>query len=96
MGRSLRNLQCRRDLRIRGCEQAGDLLGHRLIRREARELGLPQIEIAPGQPVEFGAGFGCIGRLVVVSGDHVRSIAHGRANAASIGEGWVVALRYRR
>jgi len=70
MGRSLGNLQCRRDLGIRRREQAGDLLGDRLIRREAGKLGLPQIEIAPGQPVEFGAGFGCTGRLVVVSGDH--------------------------
>jgi len=90
------NLQCRSDLGIRGREQAGDLLGDRLIRREARQLGLPQIEVAPGQPVELGAGVGCTGRLVVVSGDHVRTITHSRANAASIGEGWVVALRHRR
>jgi hypothetical protein len=55
MGRSLGNLQGRSDLGVRGREQAGDLLGHRLIRREPGQLGLPQIEIAPGQPVEFGA-----------------------------------------
>jgi hypothetical protein len=96
MGRSLGNLQCRSDLRIRGREQARDLLGHRLIRCQPGQLGLPQIEIAPGQPVEFGAGFGCTGRLVVVSGDHVGTVTHSRANAASIGEGWVVALRHRR
>jgi hypothetical protein len=96
MGRSLGNLQGRSDLGIRRREQAGDLLGHRLIRREPGQLGLPQIEIAPGQPVEFGAGLGCTGRLVVVSGDHVASITHRRANAASIGEGCLVALRHRR
>ncbi|WP_422008720.1 hypothetical protein [Reyranella sp.] len=92
----MRNLQCRSDLGIRGREQAGNLLGDRLIRRQARQLGLPQIEITPGQPVEFGSRVGCTGRLVVVSGDHLRTITHSRANAASIGEGWVVALRHRR
>jgi hypothetical protein len=41
MGRSLGNLQGRSDLGIRRREQAGDLLGHRLIRREPGQLGLP-------------------------------------------------------
>jgi hypothetical protein len=70
MGRSLANLQCRSDLGVRSREQARNLLGHCLIRREPRQLGLPQVEISPGQPVELGDGVGCTGRLVVVSGDH--------------------------
>jgi hypothetical protein len=40
-------------LGIRGCEQAGNLLGQCLIRGEARQLALPQIEITTRQPVEF-------------------------------------------
>jgi len=57
MRRSLGNLHGRRDLGVRGGEQAGDLLGHGLIRGETGKLTLPQIEVAPRQPVEIGAGF---------------------------------------
>ncbi len=46
-------LQGAGDLGIRGSEQAGDLLGQRLIGGQPGELGLPEIEIAPGQLVEI-------------------------------------------
>ena len=57
MRRTLGSLYCRRNLGIRGSEQPGDLLGQRLIGGEAGKLALPQIEIAPGQPVEIAGGF---------------------------------------
>ncbi|NQW52981.1 MAG: hypothetical protein HQ465_17235 [Rhodospirillales bacterium] len=77
------NLQCRSDLGIRSREQTGNLLGHRLVRRESGQLSLPQIEVSPGQPVEIGARIGCrTGCRVVVSGDHRPTITHRRADAA--------------
>src|SRR5258707_1282542 len=54
MRRSLGGLYCRRNLRVRGREETGDLLGERLIGRQSRQLALPKIEVAPRQPVEFG------------------------------------------
>ena len=53
MRSSLGSLQARRDLCVRGREQAGDLLGQRLVAGNARQLALPEIEIAPRQPVEL-------------------------------------------
>jgi hypothetical protein len=73
MRRSLGNLHGRSDLRIRSREQAGDLLGHGLIGGETGQLGLPQIEVAPGQFVEFGASSRS---RVVVSGGHAPTITH--------------------
>ncbi len=52
MRSTLGSLYCRRNLRIRGGEQPGDLFGQRLIGGKAGELVLPQVEIAPGQFVE--------------------------------------------
>jgi len=76
MRRSLGGLYCRRNLRIRGREEAGDLFGERLIGRQSRELVLPKIEVAPRQTVEFGGG-------VVVLGRHLPTITDHRASAAS-------------
>jgi len=50
----LDGLHRRRNLRVRGGEQSGDLVGQRLVGGEPGELALPKIEIAPGQPVEIG------------------------------------------
>ncbi|WP_421996319.1 hypothetical protein [Reyranella sp.] len=61
-------------LGVRGREQTGDLLGQRLVRGEARELALPQVEIAPGQSIEIAG--------IVVVGGHAQSIPHRRANVA--------------
>ena len=88
----LRGLQSGRNLRVRGCEQAGHLLAEPGIGRQTGELALPKIEIAPGQSVEVGG-------LVVVFRSHERTIAQA-------GEIWalaalrsrkarLVALRYR-
>lgn len=71
-------LQGRRNLGVRGSEQAGDLFGQRLIGREPGELALPKIEIAPGQSVEITSRF-------VVFGGHARTIAHRGADAAFAG-----------
>ena len=57
------------DLRVRGREQPGDLVGQRLIGREPGKLALPKVEITPGQLVEIG---GCI----VVFRGHVPTIAY--------------------
>jgi len=75
MRRSLGGLYCRRNLRIRGREEAGDLFGERLIGRQSRQLALPKIEIAPRQSVEIGGS-------VVVFGGHGRTIAQRAADAA--------------
>ena len=76
-------LHRRRDLGIRGGEQACDLLGQRLIAGKPGELALPEVEIAPGQPVEIGAGIGATadGRFVVFRG-HPATIAYRAADAA--------------
>jgi hypothetical protein len=65
---SLGGLYCRRNLRVRGREETGDLFGERLIGRQSRQLALPKIEIAPRQPVKIGGG-------VVVFRGHRRTIA---------------------
>ena len=57
MGGTLGSLYCRRNLRVRGSEQPGDLLGQRLVGGKTGQLALPQIEVAPGQPVEVARGF---------------------------------------
>jgi hypothetical protein len=70
---TLGSLYCRRNLRIRGREQPGDLLGQCLIRRKAGQLALPQIEISSGQRVEG----------IVGSGSHVSTIDHRCAGRCS-------------
>ena len=70
---TLGSLYCRRNLRIRGREQPGYLLGQCRIRRKAGKLALPEIEIPPGQRVE----------CIVVSGSHVLTIDHRCRNGCS-------------
>jgi len=72
---SLGGLYCRRNLRVRGREQTGDLFGESLIGRQTRQLALPKIEISARQTIEFG------GRVVVFRG-HARTIADCAASAA--------------
>ncbi|MGE5151379.1 MAG: hypothetical protein ACM3II_14765, partial [Rhodospirillaceae bacterium] len=43
------------ELRVRGCEETGDLLGQGLVGRQPRQLALPKVEITAGQPIELGA-----------------------------------------
>ena len=71
MSRTLSSLYCRRNLRVRGSEQPGNLLGQRLVRGEAGQLALPQVEVAPGQLVEIA------GRVVGVRGHTVTIDHHG-------------------
>ena len=59
---SLGRLQRAGNLGVRGSEEAGDLLGQRLVGGEAGELALPEIEIAPGKLVEIAC--------IVVFGGH--------------------------
>ena len=59
---SLGRLQSAGNLGVRGSEQAGDLLGQRLIGGEPGELALPEVEIAPGKLVEIAC--------IVVFGGH--------------------------
>jgi hypothetical protein len=67
---SLSRLYRRRNLSVRGSEQAGDLFGQRLVGAQAGELALPEVEITPGQAVEIGC--------VVVFGGHAPTITqHG-------------------
>jgi len=79
---SLDGLHRRGNLGVRGGEEAGDLLGQRLVGRQAGELALPEVEIPPGQRIERGAG---IAGRVVVSRGHADTIAHRRRNAAIAG-----------
>ena len=51
---SLDGLHRRRNLGVRGREQARDLLGQRLIGGKPGKLALPKVEISPGQLVEIG------------------------------------------
>ena len=92
MRRTLSGLYCRRNLRVRCSEQPRDLLGQRLVARQGRELVLPEIEITPGQPVEFG-------RAVVLVRSHGVSIAHwGSASPRPLlpqSRTLLVALRHR-
>lgn len=62
---SLGYLDRQRNLRIRGREEAGNLLGQCLVGGEPGELALPEVEVAPGQPIEVGG--------VVVFGSHARN-----------------------
>jgi hypothetical protein len=59
---TLGGLYCRRNLSVRGSEEADDLLGQRLVAGQPGELVLPKVEVASGQPVEIpvGAGLGII------------------------------------
>jgi hypothetical protein len=74
---SLGRLDRRCNLGVRGREQAGDLLGQRLVGGEPGKLVLPEVEITPGQAVEIGR--------IVVFGGHAPTIAHRRINAAFAG-----------
>ena len=71
---SLGRLYRRRNLGVRGSEQAGDLFGQRLIGGKPGKLALPEVEITPGEAVEIGR--------IVVFGGHARTIAHRGGNAA--------------
>ena len=71
---SLGRLHRRRNLGVRGSEQAGDLFGQPVIGGKAGELALPEVEITPGQAVEIG--------WIVVFGGHARTIADRGWNAA--------------
>lgn len=66
---TLGSLYCRRNLRVRGREQPGDLLGQRLVGGHPGKLVLPEIEITPGEPVEIGriarAGIVAFGRHTI-------------------------------
>jgi hypothetical protein len=53
MRRSLGGLHNGSDLRVRGCEKPGNLLGQGLVSRDARQLALPKVEIAARQPIEI-------------------------------------------
>ncbi|OFW99299.1 MAG: hypothetical protein A3D94_09640 [Alphaproteobacteria bacterium RIFCSPHIGHO2_12_FULL_66_14] len=64
-------LHRRRNLGVRGREQAGDLLGQCLVGGKSCQLALPKVEISPGQLVE-------IGRQFVVFRGHVFTIAYRR------------------
>jgi hypothetical protein len=74
----LDGLHRRRNLGVRGREQAGDLLGERLVGSEPGKLALPKVEISPGQLVE-------IGRCFVVLGGHGSTIAYRLTIAAFAG-----------
>ena len=67
---SLGRLQGAGNLGVRGSEEAGDLLGQRLVGGEPGELALPEVEIAPGKLVEIAC--------IVVFGGHAQTIAHQR------------------
>ena len=61
------------ELGIRSGEQARDLVGQRLVGGQPGKLVLPQVEIAPGQPIEITR---------VVFRGHAASIAHRDDNAS--------------
>ena len=90
MGGTLGSLYCRRNLRVRCSEEAGDLLGQRLIGGKAGQLALPQIEIAPGQFVEVARGFVGFRRPYCLTIDHHCETSVRRR------KGCLVALRHRR
>jgi hypothetical protein len=90
MRSSLGGLYCGRNLRVRGREEAGDLFGERLIGRQSRQLALPEIEVAPRQPVEIG------GSVVVFRG-HARYYSRSRSKRSlRRRKACLVALRHRR
>jgi hypothetical protein len=84
---SLGRLQHRGELRVRGCEKTGDLLGQGLVGRQSGQLVLPEVEITARQPVELG--------FVLFRG-HENTIAHRPADASFAIAARLVALRYRR
>jgi hypothetical protein len=79
--------QHRGELRIRGCEKTGDLLGQGLVGGQPRQLALPKIEITAGQPVKFGA--------IILFRGHESTIAHRPAAASFAIAAQLVAVRYR-
>jgi hypothetical protein len=83
----LGRLQNGGELRIRGCEETGDLLGQALVGRQSRQLVLPEIEITACQPVELGA--------IVLFRGHENTIAHRPAAASFAIAAQLVAVRYR-
>jgi hypothetical protein len=84
----LGRLQHGGELRVRGCEETGDLLGQGLIGRQSRQLALPKVEISACQPVELGA--------IVLFRGHANTIAHRPAAASFAIAARLVAVRYRR
>lgn len=87
---SLDGLHGRRNLGVRGGEQSSDLIGQRLVGGKPGELALPQVEVAPGQPVEIGTRIvasiaASIDGLFIVSRGHASTIAHHPVNAAFAG-----------
>jgi hypothetical protein len=85
---TLSHLEDRCDLGVRGSEQARNMLGQGRVGGEAGQLVLPQIEIAPGQPID-------VGRIVVV-GSHSCTIAQPHDDRVRRRKALLVALRYRR
>ena len=71
---SLGGLQGGGHLGVRGSEKACNLFGQRLVGGKAGELTLPEVEIAPGKPIEIAC--------VVVFRGHEATIAHRRANGS--------------
>ena len=69
----MRRLHRRSELGVRGREQARDLFGQRLVGGQSGKLILPQVEVAPGQPIEITR---------VVFRGHAASIAHPDDNAS--------------
>jgi hypothetical protein len=88
MGCSLGGLYRGGNLGIRGREETDDLLGQSRVGRQPRKLALPEIEIAPGQPVE-------IGRIVVFRshGSTITRVCEKRVRSR---KACLVALRHRR
>jgi len=84
----LGRLQHGGELRVRGCEETGDLLGQALVGRQSGQLALPKIEISACQPVELGA--------VILFRGHASTIAHRPAAASFAIAAQLVAVRYRR
>ena len=64
---TLGGLYCRCNLRVRRRKKAHHLLGEPLVRCQAGELALPEIEITAGEPVELA---------VVAAGALVRLVCH--------------------
>jgi hypothetical protein len=85
---TLRHLEDRCDLRVGSSEQTRDLLGQGLVGGKAGKLVLPQVEIAPGQPID-------VGRVVVV-GSHSCTIAQPDDGGVRRRKALLVALRYQR
>jgi len=88
MTSSLSHLDRRGDLRVRGSEKTGNLFGQGVVGGQPGELALPEVKIAPGQPIEVGG--------VVVFGSHGRTIAHRPADGVRKRKALLVALRHRR